>query len=1032
MSCGYLYEIQRKTEDFEQHFEECKRKNSNLSDTSKDEDIWEVPEESFDNFYKQIDGYEKLIDDKERKKDDINNLSEVSNLQPYTNTKTLSISLSTEKIALKPTNQHNDSYNKTQAVINKPINTEADVIRSMTDDGNTTTTTTTTTTKSGASKVQWKNYKLSNNNNNSSVTPPLNFTIVPINVSSQNPTETMDECSTAGKLPEIKLTSFSSRRISIKPVPSKTTALKSNTPKISNNLKSTINIASQRKSSSGSEINKLITESSTSPESLLDNILSGASSVSVQSSSLSSNDLDVQKLMHEAKSCDNVTPSLGLSPIKFNKNTSSILKTQIPELKIITAQNSPVNPPQQQSLSMGTHASASLLSISNLSHSDSFETASNRTSISPKVPTEVSLYPDDLRCNICNELFKDPRSLNCLHSFCFQCIVNENFKQDASIPFWSQPQAQEGTQVTTTLKQFTEHDNNVHNSSTIRSASPDNRTLRSNSDLTNSTLLQKRRSSFTFKRKKSSDRLTFKNKSDNLSVATSQKSSLTIQRREDDMTRLIVCNICQFPTKVPVGGIRQLPQNFLLVRRIEEIRFKVGEEVITRIWCSLCYEETNATYHCLTCILNLCTLCKESHERQKCTTKHNIKNIIELRRSRKEHGGYFIDNSKFILKCNMHPGFDVKYFCLVCLQVACSDCLILLHKGHKHETISKSVHNFCKILRDSANQTKPLCNYAEHSIEKLNTISKNIIRKCDRVQAEVEEFMTIYFEAIEAHKNTLLQQIQRARESKVEMILEQQMDLEKRTQDALQAVRFCEELTDIASDVEILSFVKILLKRFEYCQQFKAPVDPKISDTLHFLPKIRAPAAKNQHDIPLFGIITMQTVEPSLCTLQWDGVSQLRLHRKAELVLISRDANGASLCHGGLHIKCHIKYRDNHAKLLPIEISDNRDGTYIISFIPDSQGAIILNITINDKPIKGSPFCLQASTLRPHSGIYHCCAFCSSKNNKGIKCGCGSRMPGFNGCGHGHAGHPGRRHWSCCGNVLENSECTVANKLLSS
>lgn len=42
------------------------------------------------------------------------------------------------------------------------------------------------------------------------------------------------------------------------------------------------------------------------------------------------------------------------------------------------------------------------------------------------------------------------------------------------------------------------------------------------------------------------------------------------------------------------------------------------------------------------------------------------------------------------------------------------------------------------------------------------------------------------------------------------------------------AIKFCEELTDIASDVEILSFAKILLKRFEYCQQFKAPIDPKV------------------------------------------------------------------------------------------------------------------------------------------------------------------------------------------------------------
>ena len=170
-------------------------------------------------------------------------------------------------------------------------------------------------------------------------------------------------------------------------------------------------------------------------------------------------------------------------------------------------------------------------------------------------------------------------------------------------------------------------------------------------------------------------------------------------------------------------------------------------------------------------------MCKESHERQKTTTKHNIKNIVDLRRARKDKTAQFIDNSKFILKCSMHPGFDIKFFCIVCLQVACSDCLILVHKGHKHETIAKSINYFGRILRDSTEQTRPMCNYAEHSIEKLNEIAKSINRKCDKIQAEVEEFMASYFEALEAHKNTLLQQVHRARESKVEMILEQQMDL---------------------------------------------------------------------------------------------------------------------------------------------------------------------------------------------------------------------------------------------------------------
>lgn len=82
--------------------------------------------------------------------------------------------------------------------------------------------------------------------------------------------------------------------------------------------------------------------------------------------------------------------------------------------------------------------------------------------------------------------------------------------------------------------------------------------------------------------------------------------------------------------------------------------------------------------------------------------------------------------------------------------------------------------------------------------------------------------------------------------------------------------------------------------------------------------------------------------------------------------------------------------------------------------------------------LQDNPFLLTARNLKPHSGIYHCCTFCSSSCGGGSAkttiCACGGTMEGFSGCGHGHVGHPGRRHWSCCGNILENSECLTANE----
>lgn len=64
-----------------------------------------------------------------------------------------------------------------------------------------------------------------------------------------------------------------------------------------------------------------------------------------------------------------------------------------------------------------------------------------------------------------------------------------------------------------------------------------------------------------------------------------------------------------------------------------------------------------------------------------------------------------------------------------------------------------------------------------------------------------------------------------------------------------------------------------------------------------------------------------------------------------------------------------------------------------------------------------------------HNGVYHCCTFCSSGGKKEATCACGGTMPGgYRGCGHGHVGHPGVTHWSCCGSMQRHGECLIPRK----
>lgn len=326
-------------------------------------------------------------------------------------------------------------------------------------------------------------------------------------------------------------------------------------------------------------------------------------------------------------------------------------------------------------------------------------------------------------------------------------------------------------------------------------------------------------------------------------------------------------------------------------------------------------------------------------------------------------------------------------------------------------SIPKASKIYIEMLRDAKDNTKPLTTYAIHSISKLNEISKKINQKCDAVEQDVEIFLAEYFEALQVHKRTMLNQIARCRETKMDMIQSRQMDLERRSSEAKAAMAFTEQLLRDGTDVEGLMYVNMLLRRFDKCRGSERLLDIKINDSLQFLPEVRAPTNQEQKNIPLYGIITTQIAVARNCTLEMvNGPMNLRVHKKAEVVLMTRDNEERAMCHGCANVDVSVLYRDVTFKMLPVHVCDKRDGTYIISFIPDTPGLIQITINVNGKPIKNSPFTVRARNLRPHSGIFHCCSFCSSNAKKTCACGGVMKVDGSSreGCGHGHDGWPGR------------------------
>lgn len=139
--------------------------------------------------------------------------------------------------------------------------------------------------------------------------------------------------------------------------------------------------------------------------------------------------------------------------------------------------------------------------------------------------------------------------------------------------------------------------------------------------------------------------------------------------------------------------------------------------------------------HCVNCEVNLCEICLEAHLRQRSTSKHTTITLDDFKK--KQHESLKEQNTlitRSTLKCYIHPTQDLKLYCVNCDQVACHNCTILLHKGHKFETIARATKRAVKEFKDSFERNQKFNEYVNDSISKLSGSIAKINAKADAVQ----------------------------------------------------------------------------------------------------------------------------------------------------------------------------------------------------------------------------------------------------------------------------------------------------------
>lgn len=490
-------------------------------------------------------------------------------------------------------------------------------------------------------------------------------------------------------------------------------------------------------------------------------------------------------------------------------------------------------------------------------------------------------------------------------------------------------------------------------------------------------------------------------------------SGYVSEKHEDSPARGIQCPTCHAKSEVPRNGVSYYPPNYSLQHRMV---LATLNSKMTHLLCDLCTTEVTATSRCMDCAISFCIQCEELHLRQKSFAAHEVLSLEDAR----EKG---ITKIRRQVMCMIHPDMELILFCSTCYQVVCRECVSTSHRSHMCESVTKVAKSHIGSLRMAAEKAMAIVEKSALDTSVLNTNSKRIDADCSKIQSEVEKFIEEYIRSIEEHKNNLLDQIRHIKEEKMQQIMQEKIRLQKKIRDARDIAYFLDDLLTEGSDVEVLSFIKPVINKIEACDNLEPSSQLKYSDSVQFLPE---ESVKQPNKIyKIYGVLTTQSVSAEHCRINTKDLQNLRVGKKVETILESRDSTDHPLERGGEDVSSEIRYRDaGVSRSLVVNVIDKKDGTYNISFVPDVAGKLAFIVKVKGDHVQGSPFPITVRSLKPHHGTFHCCSFCSSGGSKEAYCGCEGKMPGgYKGCGHGHEGHPGRRHWSCCGNVLEHSEC---------
>ena len=401
----------------------------------------------------------------------------------------------------------------------------------------------------------------------------------------------------------------------------------------------------------------------------------------------------------------------------------------------------------------------------------------------------------------------------------------------------------------------------------------------------------------------------------------------------------IICPECRREAKVPAGGVKELATNFFINRLVDDLILKKKVDGEQEVKCDKCDEDDPVVSFCPECNSFLCLTCNDHHK-----SYHGdaIVPLTELKSNKDAP----IQAKVKIPVCKEHDE-ELKFYCETCDELVCMYCTVKKHNGHHHDSVKQMATKHRNELKKITHPVEGMIKNLSEAHNNIEKMKKKIRRRGEVVDKKIEQYYDELLQKPMKQKEEVRQQARDAVSQKVKAVTTQ-MEEVALMQAELMSMKELTDALEQSSDQEALSAKKQVTDRVQQLtnKYSKLNIEPVKSATMDFLP--------TKEPFPVFGHL-FAYVDPHTSEVI-NLMQHTTVGKKVEFTIMTKYRNGGTCISGGSQVCVQLKLFTRTGDVTAGEVRDNRDGSYVASFVAEQVGEAKLSVSIDGEQIKGSPY----------------------------------------------------------------------------